>query len=441
MSDKVIDIEELKQDQHNFNKGTEEGEALMDKSLTELGAGRSILIDKYGNIIAGNKTQKAAIKAGIKRVRVIETTGDELVAVKRTDVDIDSELGRKLAYADNVTQQVNLAWDETELALVSDQVAGFDLDEWDVVLPKDGAFVSDTPSAPEPEAEEDDFDEEKEEIPAVCKTGDIWLMGEHRLLCGDSTKKEDVLRLMDGEKADLWLTDPPYNVAVKNSQRMSIANDNMASSDFRVFLNAAFSAAYGVMTKGCPFYIWFASREHINFEGALNDVGLKVRQELVWNKTHFALGRAHYQWKHEPCLYGWKGGVCRYFIDARNKASVIDELNIDKMKPSEMRALLHDIYEQKVPTSVINAPAPRVDDVHPTMKPMRLFGYLMTNSSRPGDIVLDNFGGSGTTMICAEQLGRKARLIEYDPHYCDVIIARWEKMTGKKAVKQESQNQ
>lgn len=313
MSDKVIDIEELKQDQHNFNKGTEEGEALMDKSLTELGAGRSILIDKYGNIIAGNKTQKAAIKAGIKRVRVIETTGDELVAVKRTDVDIDSELGRKLAYADNVTQQVNLAWDETELALVSDQVAGFDLDEWDVVLPKDGASVSDIPSAPEPEAEEDDFDEEKEEIPAVCKTGDIWLMGEHRLLCGDSTKKEDVLRLMDGEKADLWLTDPPYNVAVKNSQGMSIANDNMASSDFRVFLNAAFSAAYGVLTKGCPFYIWFASCEHINFECALNDVGLKVRQELVWNKNHFVLGRAHYQWKHEPCLYGWKGGGMSLF--------------------------------------------------------------------------------------------------------------------------------
>lgn len=139
-----------------------------------------------------------------------------------------------------------------------------------------------------------------------------------------------------------------------------------------------------------------------------------------------------------------RGGVCRYFIDARNKASVITddkELNIDKMKASEMRALLHDIYEQKVPTSVINAPAPMVDDDHPTMKPVRLFGYLMTNSSRPGDIVLDNFGGSGTTMICAEQLGRKARLIEYDPHYCDVIIARWEKMTGKKAVKQESQNQ
>ena len=431
--EKVINIEELTQDDHNFNKGTEGGAELMERSLNELGAGRSILVDKNGKIIAGNKTQEAAIKAGIKKVRIIETTGDELVAVKRTDVDIDSAKGRKMAYLDNLTTQVNLAWDETELQTVQADVEGFDIADFgfDIGLPTGDPDEAD-------KVTEDDFDEQKEPVETICQPGDLWQLGNHRLMFGDSTKKEDVAKLMQGELAHLWLTDPPYNVAVKNSQGMTIANDNMASDEFRIFLRNAFAAAYPVLDKGCPFYVWFASKEHINFEGALNDVGLQVRQELIWNKNHFILGRAHYQWKHEPCLYGWKGDSCRYFIDVRNRASVIEdntEINIDKMKAAEMRSLLHKIYEERIPTTVVNCMKPNKDDDHPTMKPVRLFGYQMANSSRPGDIILDSFGGSGTTIVAAEQLGRKARLMEYDPHYSDVIIARWEKLTGQKAMK------
>ena len=435
MEEKVIDIQELTQDKHNFNKGTEGGAKLMERSLNELGAGRSILIDKNGNIIAGNKTQEAAIKAGITKVRVIETTGDELVAVKRTDVDIDSAEGRKMAYLDNLTTQVNLTWDQTELEAVQADVEGFDIADFGIDL----GFPTGDPDEAD-KVTEDDFDEEKEQVETICQPGDLWQLGNHRLMCGDSTKKEDVAKLMQGELAHLWLTDPPYNVAVKNSQGMTIANDNMASDEFRIFLRNAFAAAYPVLDKGCPFYVWFASKEHINFEGALNDVGLQVRQELIWNKNHFILGRAHYQWKHEPCLYGWKGDSCRYFIDVRNRASVIEdntEINIDKMKAAEMRALLHKIYEERIPTTVVNCMKPNKDEDHPTMKPVRLFGYQMANSSRPGDIILDSFGGSGTTIVAAEQLGRKARLMEYDPHYSDVIIARWEKLTGGKAVKIE----
>ena len=433
MAEKIIDIEQLAQDQHNFNKGSEQGQELMERSFKEMGAGRSILIDRNGNIIAGNKSQKAAIAAGIKKVRIIETTGDELVAVKRTDVDIDSAEGRKMAYLDNLTTQVNLTWDETELQAVQADVEGFDIADFgiDIGLPTGDPDEAD-------KVKEDDFDEQKEKVETICQPGDLWQLGNHRLMCGDSTKKEDVAKLMQGELAHLWLTDPPYNVAVKNSQGMTIANDNMASDEFRIFLRNAFAAAYPVLDKGCPFYVWFASKEHINFEGALNDVGLQVRQELIWNKNHFILGRAHYQWKHEPCLYGWKGDSCRYFIDVRNRASVIEdheELNIDKMKAAEMRALLHKIYEERIPTTVINCMKPNKDEDHPTMKPVRLFGYQMANSSRPGDIILDSFGGSGTTIVAAEQLGRKARLMEYDPHYSDVIIARWEKLTGQKAVK------
>ena len=217
---------------------------------------------------------------------------------------------------------------------------------------------------------------------------------------------------------------------------MTIKNDNIASDKFGEFLTKAFTAAKSVLAPGCPFYIWFASCEHINFEQALNKVGLKVRQELIWNKNAFTLGRSHYQWKHEPCLYGWQGDTCRYFIDLRNLSTVIqdeDELNIDKMTKGEMKALLHKIYEEKIPVTVINEAKPLQDADHPTMKPVRLFGYQIGNSSKPGDIVLDTFGGSGTTIIACEQLCRKCYMMELDPHYCDVIIARWEKLTGNKA--------
>lgn len=236
----------------------------------------------------------------------------------------------------------------------------------------------------------------------------------------------------------MWLTDPPYNVAVSNSQGMTIQNDDMNSEAFGSFLTKAFVAARNVLVNGAPFYVWFASCQHINFEKALEKAGLKVRQELVWNKNNFNLGRAHYQWKHEPCLYGWNGGTCKYFVDLRNLASVIEddsEIDIDKMTKTQMKVLLHKIYEEKIPTTVIYEAKPQKNTDHPTMKPVRLLGYQIRNSSKPGDRVLDSFGGSGTTLIACEQLNRKCYMMELDPHYCDVIIARWEKLTGKQAVK------
>lgn len=433
MSEQTINIEELIQDDHNFNKGTEAGQKLMEKSFKELGAGRSILVDKDGRIISGNKSQKAAIAAGIQKVRVIETTGDELIAVNRTDLSLDSKEGREMAYADNLTTQVNLAWDEIELEHVNTEVEGFDFNNWGV---PEGLELE--KPVEDKEVEEDNFDEEKEEIPTICQFGDLWQLGDHRLKCGDSTNQTDVRDLMQKEEADLWLTDPPYNVAIENSKGMKIANDNMASAEFLKFLTAAFKSAEGVMRKGCPFYVWFASREHINFETALNNVGLQVRQELIWNKNSLIIGRQDYQWKHEPCLYGWKEGATHYFIDSRRETTVISdaqELNFDKMKAAEMRELLKQIFAEKVSSTIINENKPTKDADHPTMKPVRLFGYQICNSSKKGDIILDSFGGSGTTIVACEQLGRKARLMEFDPHYCDVIIARWEKLTGKKAIK------
>ncbi len=258
-------------------------------------------------------------------------------------------------------------------------------------------------------AQEDNFDEETDYIEVRCQRGDLWRLGDHLLLCGDSTNPADVKRLMTANGvltlADLWLTDPPYNVAVSNLQGMTIANDNLPKGTFGQFLTQAFSAAYEVMRAGASFYVWFASCEHLNFENALNNAGLFVRQELVWNKNHFILGRQDYQWKHEPCLYGWKDGAA------------------------------HNWYNDRSQTTVLDFEKPRKNDLHPTMKPVPLFAYQIANSSKQGDIVLDTFGGSGTTIVAAEQLNRKARCVELDPHYCDVILARWEKLTGKEVVK------
>jgi DNA modification methylase len=270
-------------------------------------------------------------------------------------------------------------------------------------------------------------------------------------MCGDSTKAEDVAKLMQGEQADLWLTDPPYNVdysAAKNrtnivaghdSNRKSIENDTMSDEDFQTFLDNVFKAADNVMRLGCSFYIWHSHTIASKIEAALAKCGLQAKQQLIWNKNSIVLGWLDYKQKHEPCFYGYKGGVNdHYFIKTFDKPTVIEdgtEIDIDKMKKDEMKALLHEIFDSKIPTTVINEKRPTTAKEHPTMKPVRLFGRLMQNSSRQHDIILDTFGGSGTTIVAAEQLDRKARLMELDPHYCDVIIARWEKLTGQKAIK------
>lgn len=294
-------------------------------------------------------------------------------------------------------------WDWDGLANLFEN---FELDAAGIDLP----FLNeDTHNSESEGVKEDDFDENTDEIEARVQRGDIWQLGEHRLMCGDSTKHEDVLRLMGKEQADLWLTDPPYNVNYEGctEDKLKIANDNMNSGDFRQFLTSAFSVAVDFLKKGCSFYIWCASREHINFESSLNAVGLTVREQLIWNKSSLVLGRFDYHFKHEPCLYGWKDGAS------------------------------HNWYNDRSQTTVMDFEKPTKNDLHPTMKPVPLFAYQISNSSKKGDVVLDTFGGSGTTIIACENLGRKGRSMELDPHYCDVIIARWEKLTGKKATKIE----
>ena len=211
----------------------------------------------------------------------------------------------------------------------------------------------------------------------------------------------------------------------------------MSNEDFYIFLNKAFNNIYINLKFGGAFYVWYASREVVNFQNALESNNLSVKQELIWNKNSLVMGRQDYQWKHEPCLYGWKDGAAHYFIDDRTQTTVFEDKkpDIKKMKKEELVKLLEEIYSDKVSTTIINESKPSVSELHPTMKPVKLIARQVKNSSRIGEKVLDLFGGSGTTLITCEQLGRINYTMEYDPKYVDVIIQRWEQFTGKKAVK------
>ena len=359
-------------------------------SIKEFGFKVPIIIDKKNVIVAGHTRYKAAQQLGLETVPCIIAD------------DLTPKQIKAFRLADNKTAE-KAEW-ETE----------FLSDELKELLDVDmGAFgfedVLDDLEE-ELEAQEDDYEMELPEDP-MAKTGQIWQLGKHRLMCGDSTKKTDVLQLVGGCKMDILITDPPYNVSYegKTKDNLKIQNDNLNSEDFRTFLRDAFKNADDVMREGAAFYIWYASSEAINFESACNDAGWKIRQNLIWEKNTFVLGRQDYQWNHEPCLYGWKDGAAHTWMSDRKQ------------------------------TTILKFNRPIRNDIHPTMKPIPLFDYQIKNSTRSGDKVLDLFGGSGTTIMACEQNGRTAYVMEYDPKYADVIIDRWQTYTGEKAVLLESE--
>lgn len=242
---------------------------------------------------------------------------------------------------------------------------------------------------------------------------------------------------MNGKKADLFLSDPPYNVNVTGGtkEKLKIKNDNLSDNEFDALLKNAFTQAFNALKPGGVFYVWYASKTHTAFENALIDVGFDVKQQLVWVKNSFVLGRQDYQWKHELCLYGWKEGATHYFIDSRTETTTVEDKGIDikKMSKGEMQELLRKLLSEKISTTIINENKPVKNDLHPTMKPIGLMALSIRNSSRQGEIVLDLFGGSGSTMMACEQINRVCYTMELDPRYCDAIISRYEAMTGKKA--------
>lgn len=421
-------ISDLTFDDKNFNKHTQFGMTLLEKSLRKNGAGRSVVVDKNNRIIGGNGIVETAGNIGLENTIVVETTGDELVVVKRTDVDLDTLQGREMALADNATAAADLDWN-MDLIREAEKNLGLDAGEWG--LPE----IDDTDM--DQEAEEDNFNV-SENIPEQPKSrlGDLFQLGEHRLICGDSTKQLFIDRLMDGRQADLIVTDPPYNVNYESADGKKIENDHMADDAFLEFLKAAFTTGNEVLKPGGAFYIWHADSEGYNFRKACREVGWQVRQTLIWNKNALVLGRQDYQWKHEPCLYGWKDGAGHYFINRRDLVTVqedLQSLDIDSMSKAELKTVLQTIMGGGLPTTIIDENKPLRSAEHPTMKPLKLIGRQIRNSARPGETVLDLFGGSGSTMMAAEQLGRRCCMVEFDPKYVDVIVKRWEELTGKEA--------
>ena len=362
-------------------------------SIKEFGFTNAILVDAGKGIIAGHGRVMAARLLGLKEVPTVEL--NHLTDAQR----------RAYVIADNKLAE-NAGWDNDLLKIeVADlDAVGFDLS----LLGFDESFLAGLLVPKTEEGLTDPDDAPEVEDVAVTEKNEIWLLGGHRLMCGDSTSITDLETLVDGQMVDMWLTDPPYNVAYegKTKDRLKIQNDSMADDQFRTFLRDAYSAADAVMKAGAVFYIWHADSEGYNFRGAAYDVGWQVRQCLIWNKSTIVMGRQDYHWKHEPCLYGWKGGASHLWAADRKQSTVLE-------------------FEK-----------PSRNGEHPTMKPVALFEYQLLNNTKGGDIVLDSFGGSGTTLIAAEKNGRLSRLMELDPKYVDVIVRRWQNFTGQKATLQ-----
>lgn len=365
-------------------------------SIREFGFTNPILVDPDGGIIAGHGRARAAALLKLEVVPCIEL-GHLTQTQRKAYVIADNRLALNAGWDSSMLtlELQDLQSNEFDLGLL-----GFDSDELEALLNPEVA----------PAEGLGDPDDMPEQVETRCKPGDLWILGKHRLLCGDSTNVQHVERLMGGELADCVWTDPPYNVAYegKTKDALTIKNDKMGADDFRQFLRDAFSAMAGVTKAGGGLYIAHADSEGENFRGAARESGWLVKQCLVWVKSCLVMGRQDYQWKHEPILYGWRNGGP------------------------------HSWHSDRKQTTVLEFDKPQRNGDHPTMKPVELVAYCLRNSTRPSDVVLDLFGGSGTTLIASEQLARHARLMELDPKYCDVILARWEKFTGQTAVREEA---
>ena len=384
-------------------------------SIREFGFKVPIVIDSNGVIIAGHTRHKAALQLGLETVPAI-----------RAD-DLTDEQVQAFRLADNKTAEL-AEWDFDKLNAELAQLSGIDMSQF--------GFEPTEPDAGE--ITEDDVPEIDDEAEPITKLGDIWQLGGHRLICGDSTDPKTLAALTDGAEIDLILTDPPYNVAYegKTADALTIQNDKQADRDFYAFLLKAFENMKAVAKPGAVAYIFHAIMESVNFMQAFQAAGFKLSQILIWAKSNFALGHNDYQWKHEPILYGWKDGAGHYFSDSRVETTVIDDRpNINGMSKSELKNYIKELLQREPASTVIYEDKPARNAEHPTMKPVKLVAYLMRNSSRTGENILDPFGGSGSTLIACEQISRRCYTAELDPRYCDVIIERWEKLTGQKAVK------
>lgn len=391
---KLIPIADLIPYARNSRTHSDAQVAKIASSIKEFGFLNPIITDGSNGIVAGHGRVLAAQKLGLKELPCVEA--DHLTeAQKRAYVIADNRMALDAGWD---AEMLKVELGDLDAAGFDLSLTGFDLGELENFLAEPTEGLTDEDAVPD--------------VPAVPVTvlGDVWVMGKHRLMCGDSTSIEHLQALCDGQLVDMWLTDPPYNVAYegKTKEALTIKNDKMGDEPFRQFLRDACVAADTVMKAGAVFYIWHADSEGYNFRGAAKDAGWTIRQCLIWKKQTMVMGRQDYHWKHEPCLYGWKDGAAHLWATDRKQTTIL-EFN----RPSR-------------------------NGEHPTMKPVELFEYQMLNNTKGSDLVLDSFAGSGTTAIACEKHGRDARLMELDPKYCDVIVKRWQEFTGKDAIHEAS---
>lgn len=387
---------------------------------------REVLVYQHG--------EKYIIMGGNMRYRALKDLGYKEAICKVIPQGATPEQLRAVVIKDNNN------FGEWDFDMLADLWDVDELDRWGIDLPPLGGDVK------EDEAKEDNFNPANALTgKAKAKEGDIYRLGKHRLICGDSTDPEVLQILMGDQKADLLLTDPPYNVDYSsknealnaadkgNRVQKDIAGDRQTAADFQEFLYKAFSNADKYLKPGGAFYIWHAGTEGLNFKIAVQRVGWDLKQILVWVKNNIVLGRQDYQWKHEPCLYGWKPGASHYFVARRDLITITEDeaLDLNAMTKQELKDLLTKVLS--LPTTDIHEDKPLRSAEHPTMKPLKLMGRQIKNSTRPTEVVLDLFGGSGSTMMAAEQLGRACYMVELDPCYIDVIVKRYEELTGEEA--------
>jgi DNA modification methylase len=386
------------------------------KSINDFGDISGIVYNRRTEqLVAGHQRRKALLAIGDLEIVITKTfkepsskgtvavgyiqAGDETVNYREVDWDVMKE--RKA----NILANSPFIAGEYDVELLAEdlEILKFEPDYFDFNLDE----LEEKDLSDDKQATDDDYDLSKGLAKPLydVKLGDVWELGAHRLICGSSTDFDTVDKLFAGSKADLVITDPPYNVNYegKTKSKLKINNDHMEGGDFYQFLLDFYANVFSFLRDGGGVYVFHADIERVNFTRAFQEAGLKLSQVLIWAKNSIVMGRQDYHWKHEPIIYGWKEGAAHSWESDRTQSTILE---FDR---------------------------PSRNAEHPTMKPIELVGYLMKNSSKAGGIVFDGFGGSGSTLIAAEQLGRSCLMIELDPRYCSVIIERWEKLTNQKA--------
>lgn len=384
MKTKQVKITEVKMNPNNPRIIKDEKFHKLVKSIEEFPKMleiRPIVVNQEMIVLGGNMRLKACKEAGLKEVSIVLAD------------DLTEEEQRQFIIKDNV------GFGEWDWEMLANEWDSDKLEEWGLDIPEFDVKE-------EPTAEEDDY-EIPEEVHTDIVLGDLFEIGDHRLLCGDSTQTDTFQKLFENQLADLIVTDPPYNVAYegKTKDALTIKNDSMGDNEFYQFLYDFYIALGSYTKKGGAWYVWHADSEGANFRLAMKNAGIMVKQCLIWVKNTMVMGRQDYQWKHEPCLYGWKEGAS------------------------------HGWYSDRKQTTVLNFDRPIRNAEHPTMKPIPLIAYQIGNSSKQGDIVADGFLGSGTTMVASHQLNRKCYGVEFDPKYCQVIVDRMRKLDPSLVIK------